>query len=188
VKHGRHFAAPDVARFCAVDLKTVHAWAKKGSLPHERSRGGQLRFRRTDLVAFLRAHGFPFPKLFAREKPLVLGIGALADAIVAALDRSVVFVHEPSPVRALVGLRELAPDALMLGATLGFSRALLVREISEVEPRLVVACTGASMAEVLSFRDAGAKVVGLLAEDGSAGDVPFVAALREVLGFEARQG
>ena len=79
MKHGRHFAGPDVARFCAVDLKTVHAWAKKGSLPHERSPGGQLRFRRTDLVAFFRAHGFPFPKLFAREKPRVLAVGALAD-------------------------------------------------------------------------------------------------------------
>ncbi len=182
MKHGRHFAGPDVARFCAVDLKTVHAWAKKGSLPHERSPGGQLRFRRTDLVGFFRAHGFPFPKLFAREKPLVLVVGALADAIVSALSVSVSLEHEPSPVRALIGLREHAPDALVLGATLGFSRALLVREIVLVEPRLVVACTGTTPAEALSFRDAGANVVGVVADDGS-GEGPFVAALCEVLGI-----
>lgn len=177
MKHGRHYAAPDVARFCAIDLKTVHAWARRGSLPHERSAGGQLRFRRTDLVAFLKARGFPLPKAFAREKPLVLGVGALPDTLQTELQASTEFSHEESPVRALLELHVRLPDALVLGATLGFSRALLVRELTTAEPRLVVACTAAEEAEALAFRDAGAAVVGLDGERDT-----FMAALREVLG------
>ena len=179
MKHGRHYAAPDVARFCAVDLKTVHAWAKKGSLVHEKSQGGQLRFRRTDLVAFLRGRGFPLPKAFARERPSLLAVGALADPLLERLSDGTEVAHESSPVRALLELRERGPDALVLGGTLGFSRALLVRELLVVEPRLVVACTCASPAEGLSFRDAGARVVGVTGEDGA-----FAAALFEVLGHD----
>lgn len=177
MKHGRYFAAPDVARFCAVDLKTVHAWAKKGALPHERSAGGQLRFRRTELVEFLRGRGFPLPRLFDREPPVVLAIGALPDAVLQALVDCTELGHEASPVCALLELRELSPDAVVLGATLGFSRVLLVRELALAEPRLVVGCMGASSAEALSFRDAGAKVVGVSGEETG-----FVSALREVLG------
>ncbi len=180
MRHGRYFAAPDVARFCAVDLKTVHAWAKKGSLVHEKSAGGQLRFRRTDLVAFLREHGFPLPRALTRERPKILGIGALGEPLLEALRGSAELHQVASPVKALVGLRELLPDALVIGATLGFSRAVLVREIAATEPRLVQACMGTLPAEALSLRDAGAAVVGL------EGDEPaFVRALREVLGQPA---
>jgi len=177
VRHGRFYAAPDVARFCDVDLKTVHAWAKKGSLLHERSAGGQLRFRRTDVVAFLRAHGFPLPRALTREPPVLLAVGALVEPLVDVLRAASELHQVASPVRALVELRELGPDALVLGATLGFSRAVLVREIAAVEPRLVVACMGTLPADALAFRDAGASVVGL-----HGGEHAFVAALAEVLG------
>lgn len=178
MRHGRHFAAPDVARFCDVDLKTVHAWAKKGALLCDKSAGGQLRFRRTDVVSFLRGQGFPLPKAITRERPVVLCVGALGEALLDAL-REETDVHQiASPVRALVGLRELGPDALVLGATLGFSRAVLVRELAATEPRLVQACMGTLSAEALALRDVGAAVVGLEGDETA-----FVRALGEVLGL-----
>lgn len=67
----RLFTAQEVARFCEVDLKTVHHWAERGKVPHFRTQGRHLRFRRTDLVRFLRAHGYPLPGPLVRMKPTV---------------------------------------------------------------------------------------------------------------------
>ena len=179
MKHGRLYAAPDVARFCGVDLTTVHAWVKRGAIAHERSPGGQLRFRRVCLVAFLVERNFPIPKAISREPGLVGVVGALPSSVVGALAQVADVWHEPSPVRALVELRERCPDVLVLGTTLGFSRVVLVREVATVDPHLVVACLASSPAEGLAFRDAGAKVVGLTGLDDT-----FVAALGQVLGRE----
>ena len=38
------FTASDVARFCQVDLKTIHNWADKGEIRHFRTPGRHLRF------------------------------------------------------------------------------------------------------------------------------------------------
>ncbi len=180
MKHGRLYAATDVARFAAVDLKTIHAWVARGSLVGERSAGGQLRFRRTDVVGFLRERGFPLPKSLLDEKPRVLLVGQVADVLEEALAPAEV-VREVSPVAALLGLRALLPDALVLGPTLGFSRTSIVRELSEIEPRLVVAVVAASAADALSLRDAGARVAGTLDDVGS-----WVGALFEALGHVER--
>jgi hypothetical protein len=180
VKHGRLYAATDVARFAAVDLKTIHAWVARGSLVGGRSAGGQLRFRRTDVVEFLRERGFPLPKSLLDEKPRVLLVGQVAEALEHALARAEV-VREGSPVAALLGLREILPDALVLGPTLGFSRTSIVRELAEIEPRLLVAVVAASPADALSLRDAGARVAGTLDDLAI-----WVGALFEALGHDER--
>ena len=48
------YTAQEVARFCEVDLKTVHHWADRGKVVHHRTDGRHLRFRRNDLVRFLK--------------------------------------------------------------------------------------------------------------------------------------
>ena len=65
------YTAQDVARFCEVDLKTVHHWAERGKVAHFRTEGRHLRFRRNDVVRFLRAHGYPLPEGLVRVKPTV---------------------------------------------------------------------------------------------------------------------
>jgi excisionase family DNA binding protein len=65
------YTAQDVARFCEVDLKTVHHWADRGKVAHFRTEGRHLRFRRNDVVRFLRAHGYPLPEGLVRVKPTV---------------------------------------------------------------------------------------------------------------------
>ena len=65
------YTAQDVARFCEVDLKTIHHWADAGKIPHRRTEGRHLRFRRNHVLAFLRTHGYPLPSVITTEKPTV---------------------------------------------------------------------------------------------------------------------
>lgn len=65
------YTAQDVARFCEVDLKTIHHWADAGKIPHHRTLGRHLRFRRNDIVRFLRAHGYPLHSAITTARPTV---------------------------------------------------------------------------------------------------------------------
>src|SRR6201989_1701049 len=65
------FTASDVARFCQVDLKTIHNWADKGEIRHFRTPGRHLRFRRLDVLDFLRKYGYPIPEVLRQGKPTV---------------------------------------------------------------------------------------------------------------------
>jgi excisionase family DNA binding protein len=65
------YTAQDVARFCEVDLKTIHHWADAGKIPHRRTEGRHLRFRRNHVLAFLHAHGYPLPSPITTERPTV---------------------------------------------------------------------------------------------------------------------
>lgn len=63
------FTAPQVAKICSVDLKTIHNWVKRGAITHFRTPGHHLRFRRQDILEFLEKFGYPVPDGFApRDK------------------------------------------------------------------------------------------------------------------------
>jgi excisionase family DNA binding protein len=53
--------ASQLAKVCQVDLKTIHNWCDKGTLTHFRTPGRHIRFKSTDVVAFLRKHRYPIP-------------------------------------------------------------------------------------------------------------------------------
>ncbi len=57
----RQLSAVQVARFCGVDLKTIHNWVNKGKIPFQRTSGRHLRFRPLDVVDFLRAYEMAVP-------------------------------------------------------------------------------------------------------------------------------
>src|SRR5258708_8104962 len=63
--------ASQFARFCHVDLKTIHNWADKGEVRHFRTPGRHLRFRRGDVLDFLRKYGYPVPESLRTAKPRV---------------------------------------------------------------------------------------------------------------------
>jgi excisionase family DNA binding protein len=63
--------AAEVAGFCAVDLKTIHNWANRGEIRHFRTPGRHLRFRRVDVVEFLRKYGYPVPEGLVAGKPSI---------------------------------------------------------------------------------------------------------------------
>src|SRR5690242_21092939 len=66
------FTASEVARFCQVDLKTIHNWADKGEIRHFRTPGRHLRFHRGDVVEFLRKYGYPVPAILRAGKPKIV--------------------------------------------------------------------------------------------------------------------
>ncbi|MFO8072901.1 MAG: helix-turn-helix domain-containing protein [Polyangia bacterium] len=59
------FTAPQVAKICSTDLKTIHNWVNRGEIRFFRTPGRHLRFRREDIVDFLQRFGYPVPEGFA---------------------------------------------------------------------------------------------------------------------------
>lgn len=111
------FTASDVARFCQVDLKTIHNWADKGEIPHFRTPGRHLRFRRLDVLDFLRKYGYAIPEQLRQSKPriaLVDADSASVSSIKRALSKRFEITSFADPVDALVSLSTLQPDALLL--------------------------------------------------------------------------
>lgn len=66
------FTAPQVARICSTDLKTIHNWVNRGEIKSFRTPGRHLRFRRQDILDFLTRFGYPIPDGFAPAKRRVV--------------------------------------------------------------------------------------------------------------------
>jgi excisionase family DNA binding protein len=66
------FTAPQVARICSTDLKTIHNWVNRSEMKFFRTPGRHLRFRRADVVTFLKKFGYPIPPGFADTRPQVM--------------------------------------------------------------------------------------------------------------------
>ena len=111
------FTASDVARFCQVDLKTIHNWADKGEIPHFRTPGRHLRFRRLDVFDFLRKYGYAIPESFRQSKPrlvLVEGDAATMATMKRTLSKRFELTSFQDPLDALVSVVALQPDALVI--------------------------------------------------------------------------
>jgi excisionase family DNA binding protein len=110
------FTASDVARFCQVDLKTIHNWADKGEIRHFRTPGRHLRFRRLDVLDFLRKYGYPIPEVLRMGKPKVVIVDEDPQVLAAlrrTLSRRFDLTTFQDPFDALVAVGSLQPDALI---------------------------------------------------------------------------
>ena len=116
------FTASQIARFCQVDLKTIHNWADRDQIPHFRTPGRHLRFRRPHVLDFLRKYGYPIPDELDAERPRValLFDGAQAKGrLVASLQSAFEIVDYPNPLTGLIQIGEQPPDAVVLAAKIG---------------------------------------------------------------------
>lgn len=157
----RLFTAQEVARFCEVDLKTVHHWAERGKIPHFRTEGRHLRFRRNDLVRFLRAHGYPLAQGLLRVKPVVaIGPVDATDVDLAKRLASRFATHRfATGLGAFAHVLSVQPDAVVVSSadpTLAGARS--VAALRQEAPWVLVAivCPVESAPEA---REAGAEVV-----------------------------
>jgi CheY-like chemotaxis protein len=111
------FTASDLARFCQVDLKTIHNWSDKGQIRHFRTPGRHLRFRRLDVLDFLRRYGYAIPDVLRATRPRLVIVDADAQ-VQASLKRTLgkrfEIVTYPDPVDALVELAQVQPDLLVV--------------------------------------------------------------------------
>ena len=163
------YSAQALANFCEVDLKTIHHWADRGRIPHFRTDGRHLRFRRNDVVRFLRAHGYPLPDTLVRARPTVsLALAAsLLDGAALSLDelakrlgsRFSVKRH-PNGLAAIAHLVADAPDALVFSLddpTIGFPAAISALKEDAATSWVFVAGLGAEEALPLA-RGSGAEI------------------------------
>jgi excisionase family DNA binding protein len=115
---GRTITAVQLARYCGVDLKTIHNWSARSKIPHWRTPGRHLRFRRLDVVDFLRAYEFELPDALRQARPRVAviegepGMLAWVRRLLARRFELVTFDHVVEGLLALVGTD---PEVLVLG-------------------------------------------------------------------------
>jgi len=111
------FTASEVARFCQVDLKTIHNWADRGEIRHFRTPGRHLRFRRVDVLDFLRKYGYPVPDVLQQGRPTVHVVdddAASRNAVAAAIGGRFEVLGFAEPVDALVAIGTDKPDVVVL--------------------------------------------------------------------------
>ena len=116
------FTASQVARFCQVDLKTIHNWAERGEVPHFRTPGRHLRFRRADILHFLRKYGYPIPSELDGQRPrvgLMVNGDRARDAIQKTLEVGFDVDIYPDAVAGLLRMGRRPPDAVVLAASVG---------------------------------------------------------------------
>lgn len=166
----RVLSAVQVAEFCAVDLKTIHNWCARGKIPHTRTAGRHLRFRRLDVLDFMRTYELTLPDALRQGRPRV-GLferdAHARESLQRGLSRQFDLVVCDDAVGALLGLTAADPDVVVLGDVSPLdATALAVRIRANEETRHVRVVT------------LGAAV------PGAAASVPRgdVGALREALG------
>ncbi len=123
------FTASEVARFCQVDLKTIHNWSERGEIRHFRTPGRHLRFRRADVLDFLRKYGYPIPDLLAEGRPRVVAVtddGGAASAAKRALSKQFDVTTSSDALDTLIRAGAEGPDVVVLDAEIGELDALAV--------------------------------------------------------------
>jgi len=111
------YTASEVARFCQVDLKTIHNWSERGEIRHFRTPGRHLRFRRVDVLDFLRKYGYPIPDELAAGRPRVHVLDDDSNwlgNIKRALGKRFEVTTFQDPFDALVALGADTPDAVVI--------------------------------------------------------------------------
>lgn len=133
---GGMLSATQVARFCSVDLKTIHNWANRGKIPGTRTTGRHLRFRPLDVVEFLRSYGFDIPDGLRTMKLRVLVVDAdvavLAEAKRLLAKRFDVTVAG-HVVDGMLAAATLLPDVLVTGDVAPLDAATLAKRLSANE-------------------------------------------------------
>jgi len=156
------FTASDVARFCQVDLKTIHNWADKGEIRHFRTPGRHLRFRRLDVLDFLRKYGYPIPDVLRMGKPKVVIIDEDPQVLAAlrrTLSRRFDLTTFQDPFDALVAVGSLQPDALILDVKMqGLDGIRALERLRSIDATAHIRCIVYSMHDELkkNATDAGA--------------------------------
>lgn len=165
----RLYGAQMLADICEVDLKTVHHWAERGKIAHHRTEGRHLRFRRNDVVKFLRAHGYPLPASITRARPIA------ALALISAPEGSPLTLDElakrlgsrfstrrfASPFLALANLVAEEPDVLVLDGgdvTLSVRHVVSALKSEPATSWIALAVVGGDEPLADAMREAGADV------------------------------
>ena len=117
-EHSRQLTAVQVARYCGVDLKTIHNWVNKGKIPFRRTAGRHLRFRPLDVVDFLRAYGMDLPDALRHVRLHVVVVDPDVETLAAVrrpISRRFEIAICPHVIDGLLAVAMHLPDVLVVG-------------------------------------------------------------------------
>lgn len=167
------FSAAALARFCDVDLKTIHNWVARDALPSHRTPGRHLRFHRLDIIEFLNAYGHAVPKQLDPVCPRVVMACADGNVIAAArrgIGKRAEIVGYDDAFEAIADLARVEPEMFLLDVSLLGSEALrCVRRLSKHPPtrhiRLVALAQASGVSSELMAAGAERFVAGFVPLD-----------------------
>jgi hypothetical protein len=109
------YTAADLAKFCSVELRTIHNWMRKSPVAHELTPGGQRRFSRLQAVDFLRSHAFSVPRALRTCAPPIalIASNAVAKLALTALGRKFSVTSYGHLLDAALDARTLAFEAFV---------------------------------------------------------------------------
>jgi hypothetical protein len=128
----RLLSATQVARCCGVDIKTIHNWANKGKIPHDRTAGRHLRFRPLDVVDFLRSFEMGLPDWLRGIRLVAVVVDTDTQTLTAArrsLARRFDVVVCGHAVDALIAVGIHLPDVLIVGNAAPLDAAVLAARV-----------------------------------------------------------
>lgn len=130
------FTAPQVAKICSTDLKTIHNWVNRGEIKSFRTPGRHLRFRRQDILDFLGRFGYPIPEGFSPSRKRIV-LCESSDATRRSLKRTLSREFEieafADHVDALLAIGKKQPDLLLVNGGDGDEVAHLVEKLSALK-------------------------------------------------------
>lgn len=127
------FTAPQVAKICSTDLKTIHNWVNRGEIKSFRTPGRHLRFRRQDILEFLGRFGYPIPEGFSpsRKKLIICDDSeAIRKSLKRTLSREFDVEVFADHVDALLAVGRQRPDVLLINGSGGDEVAHLVDRLT----------------------------------------------------------
>ena len=139
------FTAPQVAKICSTDLKTIHNWVNRGEIKYFRTPGRHLRFRRGDILEFLNRFGYPVPVSFRATRPRVVVIDSVISSskeITRALSSDVDLEVFQDHMDALLAIGKQAPSLVLVNGTCDPAMMHVVERIATSESRVPVAVYG----------------------------------------------
>jgi excisionase family DNA binding protein len=144
------FTAPQVAKICSTDLKTIHNWVNRGEIKSFRTPGRHLRFRRQDILDFLNRFGYPIPEGFSpSRKRIVLceGGDSVRRSLKRALSRDFEVEVYADHVDALLAVGRQQPDLLVVNGSQGDEIAHLVERLASGKNPVQIMIYGSGVAE-----------------------------------------
>ncbi|MCP4606165.1 MAG: helix-turn-helix domain-containing protein [Proteobacteria bacterium] len=155
------FTAPQVARICSTDLKTIHNWVNRGEIKSFRTPGRHLRFRRQDILDFLTRFGYPIPDGFSPTKSRVVLIeekDPSLKSIKRLLAREFEIEAFSDQIDALLAIGEQKPSLVLVSGDAGKGNDMmqLVERLSSKKDACPIAVYSTDMSREKDARTAGA--------------------------------
>ena len=141
----------ELAQLCAVSPDTVRGWCKRKQIKFASTPGGHKRFRKQDVMEFLKKQGFPLPQTGKLSPIRILVVDddeAFRNSLVGALQKEISFnVKEAADgydAGRMIG--EFEPDVLILDLVMpginGFNVCRDIRTGDKADQIRVIVVTG----------------------------------------------